>query len=197
MPLSRNNREQIRLVRAICGACDARNIKAWLLGGWGIDALAGRVTREHQDVDLITRRAWCAAFREAVAEVADEVVEDTHVHLHFVWNGVGADAVFYESLADGTLVSDLDADDPCVYPWPPDSFPEGRNGRLPGLRCRAMSWEAQYVAKAGYAHYEKGAVLRDKDRSDLELIGSHLSPAAIRALASYLPGVPRDALVRP
>jgi lincosamide nucleotidyltransferase A/C/D/E len=32
-----------------------RGIKAWLVGGWGIDALLGRQTREHKDLDLLIK----------------------------------------------------------------------------------------------------------------------------------------------
>jgi len=30
-------------------------VPAWVVGGWGVDALAGRVTREHRDLDLAVR----------------------------------------------------------------------------------------------------------------------------------------------
>lgn len=32
---------------------DAAGLRGWLGGGWGVDALVGRVTRPHQDVDLV------------------------------------------------------------------------------------------------------------------------------------------------
>lgn len=39
-------------VLAVLDALDASGCRAWLTGGWGVDALAGRQTREHRDVDL-------------------------------------------------------------------------------------------------------------------------------------------------
>ena len=30
------------------------NIRVWLVGGWGIDALLGEETRPHKDLDIIT-----------------------------------------------------------------------------------------------------------------------------------------------
>jgi lincosamide nucleotidyltransferase A/C/D/E len=32
-------------------------VAVWLMGGWGVDALVGEQTREHEDLDLIVRDA--------------------------------------------------------------------------------------------------------------------------------------------
>jgi lincosamide nucleotidyltransferase A/C/D/E len=39
-------------VLAVMDALDAAGVRAWVEGGWGIDALVGRQTRDHDDVDL-------------------------------------------------------------------------------------------------------------------------------------------------
>ena len=39
-------------VLAVTGALEAAGVRCWLGGGWGVDALVGRVTRAHRDVDL-------------------------------------------------------------------------------------------------------------------------------------------------
>jgi len=38
---------------AVLAHLDRRGFDAWLEGGWGIDALLGRQTREHDDLDVI------------------------------------------------------------------------------------------------------------------------------------------------
>jgi lincosamide nucleotidyltransferase A/C/D/E len=40
-------------VLRILDALTARDLKVWLDGGWGVDALLGTQTRDHEDVDLI------------------------------------------------------------------------------------------------------------------------------------------------
>jgi lincosamide nucleotidyltransferase A/C/D/E len=40
-------------VLTVLGALEAEGIEVWLAGGWGVDALAGRQTRRHHDVDLV------------------------------------------------------------------------------------------------------------------------------------------------
>jgi|BarGraNGADG00212_1021973.scaffolds.fasta_scaffold01574_4 lincosamide nucleotidyltransferase A/C/D/E len=40
-------------VLGIINALDEAKVRCWLAGGWGMDALLGRQTRRHDDVDLV------------------------------------------------------------------------------------------------------------------------------------------------
>lgn len=40
-------------VLAILGAVEATGTRLWVAGGWGVDALVGRQTRAHRDLDLL------------------------------------------------------------------------------------------------------------------------------------------------
>ncbi|WP_375388108.1 nucleotidyltransferase domain-containing protein [uncultured Amnibacterium sp.] len=40
-------------VHGVLGALAAADVRAWVVGGWGVDALAGRTTRAHHDLDLL------------------------------------------------------------------------------------------------------------------------------------------------
>ena len=39
-------------VLAVLGVLDQAGVRVWLEGGWGVDALVGRQTRPHRDLDL-------------------------------------------------------------------------------------------------------------------------------------------------
>ena len=39
--------------RALYELLDQGGVRCWVMGGWGVDALLGRVTREHKDLDLL------------------------------------------------------------------------------------------------------------------------------------------------
>jgi len=41
------------VVLAIIGALQAAGLRCWISGGWGVDALAGKRTRIHRDLDLV------------------------------------------------------------------------------------------------------------------------------------------------
>jgi lincosamide nucleotidyltransferase A/C/D/E len=51
----------VEVVRVVTALQEA-DVRMWLLGGWGVDALAGRETRTHSDLDL-------------AVDVADDAVE--------------------------------------------------------------------------------------------------------------------------
>ncbi len=42
-----------RTLVAVIGLVEADGIDVWLDGGWGVDALLGHQTREHDDLDLV------------------------------------------------------------------------------------------------------------------------------------------------
>jgi lincosamide nucleotidyltransferase A/C/D/E len=54
-------------VVAIYQLLAARGIKVWVDGGFCVDALVGRVTREHSDLDIAVERQDAAALRTALA----------------------------------------------------------------------------------------------------------------------------------
>jgi hypothetical protein len=191
------NHEHLQLIRRILAAHESAGIKVWLLGGWGIDALYGSIRRSHHDIDLILRLADRPIHQEVMGSMADGTPEDVPQKLRSLLDGIQCDTRYFGVLPDGKLVSDLDADDPLVYPWPPDSFPEPINGELSGIPVRAISWSAQYVAKAGFAAFQKGVPLRARDRIDLALIESQLPEPVLRGLRSWFPGIPKTCAKAP
>ncbi len=57
---------------------ESNDIPVWLVGGWGIDALLGRQTREHKDLDILL-------LRDDVVRV-NEVLIKTGYHLKELWS---------------------------------------------------------------------------------------------------------------
>jgi lincosamide nucleotidyltransferase A/C/D/E len=43
-------------VLLVLGLWDGAGVRAWVDGGWGVDALLGEQTREHSDLDLVVDR---------------------------------------------------------------------------------------------------------------------------------------------
>jgi lincosamide nucleotidyltransferase A/C/D/E len=56
-------------VGRVLEALDAADVRAWVEGGWGIDALVGRRTRQHDDLDLAVDTG-AGGFDAAVAALA-------------------------------------------------------------------------------------------------------------------------------
>ncbi|MCU0280566.1 MAG: hypothetical protein MUE66_01775, partial [Acidimicrobiia bacterium] len=56
-------------VLQVVGLLKGAAVRFWLDGGWGIDALIGRQTREHDDLDLALAAGDRAAFETTVGRV--------------------------------------------------------------------------------------------------------------------------------
>ncbi len=48
---------QLETVTALCRAFETAGLAFWIDGGWGVDALLGRQTRPHSDLDLAVHLA--------------------------------------------------------------------------------------------------------------------------------------------
>jgi lincosamide nucleotidyltransferase A/C/D/E len=57
---------------------EAVGIDVWVDGGWGVDALVGRQTRPHADLDIAIRAADAEAFKEHTRDYAVHRVDNEH-----------------------------------------------------------------------------------------------------------------------
>ncbi len=58
----------------ILDGLEGAGLRAWVDGGWAIDAVAGRQTRPHDDLDLVARLEEIPAFERVLAALAYERV---------------------------------------------------------------------------------------------------------------------------
>jgi hypothetical protein len=47
---------QLDIIKEVTGILEQSNIPYWMYGGWAVDFAAGRITREHGDIDFVIRR---------------------------------------------------------------------------------------------------------------------------------------------
>lgn len=124
-------------------------VTAWLDGGWAVDAVLGRQTRDHDDVDLIislkdAAHAKKAMVKAGLADIVDDpparfVAKDERgrsVDFHVVtFDGDGAG---FQALEDGTS-----------FRYPPEGFTG--IGSVGGNRFRCLTPEMQMLAHSGYS----------------------------------------------
>ncbi|HEY7989282.1 MAG TPA: hypothetical protein VIE19_08690, partial [Lapillicoccus sp.] len=60
----------------VCAGLADAGVRFWLAGGWGVDALAGRQTRSHRDLDLLVDAADEAVTLEVLGDLGYVVETD-------------------------------------------------------------------------------------------------------------------------
>jgi lincosamide nucleotidyltransferase A/C/D/E len=175
-----------RIVDQLEGA----GLVVWLDGGWGVDALLGRHTRPHHDLDLVIARADLAAARQTLAGAGFSHDAAAMPGLPARLVLVDADGrrldlhpVVFDQLGNGW--QDLGADAWGVYPA------EGLTGIgvLAGRSVRCLTPNLQVRHHLGYP-------LGATDRHDLALLagrfGVALPPSVAVKPDSREPNRPSD-----
>jgi lincosamide nucleotidyltransferase A/C/D/E len=147
-------------VHRVLLALDEAGCRAWLAGGWGVDALVGRQTRPHRDLDLLIEAARLDAALGALRGLGYEVETDWlpvrvevaapgrgRVDLHPVV--FGADGHGVQAGPDGT-----------TYEYPAGCLVPGR---IDGREVGCLTVARQVEAHTGYEP-------RGVDRHDLALL---------------------------
>ena len=159
----------------LCDALEAAGVRYWVIGGWGVDALLGRETRPHKDLDILATRADFASLRTMLER---EGLTVTHVWKESRWiddlgepwptafvaddpRGRSLDVHLVGLRRDGTLVQHFE------NPWRfPDDFAAA--GTIGGRTIPCLSTVAQLQMHVGYT-------LPEEQRADLELLRTHVT----------------------
>lgn len=150
-------------VVTLLGLLAERSVRPWIDGGWGIDALLGRQTREHADVDIVIEdRHEAATVAVLRAEGFQEVPMRFTTPVHTVWQHEDGRAVDLHVVV-------LDAEGAGVYGdegvYPAEGL-AGHN-RIGGSEVRCISATVQ-------AEFHRGYDLGDQDRRDIGLLHTEL-----------------------
>lgn len=154
-------------VREVLDHLEAAGIPVWLDGGWGVDALVGRQSRPHDDLDLVIPREQLSRAQELLTQLGFQhaanitpglparlvlrAPNDRQIDFHpVVFDSAGNGQ---QELGDGT--------------W--GTYPAGGligSGQVAGRGVRCITAELQLRHHLGY---EPGA----DDRQDMRLLSEH------------------------
>jgi lincosamide nucleotidyltransferase A/C/D/E len=128
-------------------------IEVWLDGGWGVDALLGSETREHDDLDLVVELSHADRIVELLGDLSYELVAGAAPKSFVLVDAAGKQVDVHPVTfdADGGGVYQMDEERAWVYPA------EGIAGRgtVDGRPVRCLSPEVQVLVHAGYQLGEK------------------------------------------
>jgi Aminoglycoside-2''-adenylyltransferase len=159
--------QQLQMIARLHELLSERSVDYWIFGGWAVDLHAGRLTREHSDVDIAV---WLADL-DCVADVLEE---QGFVHVP------DPDADGYTAYERGDLrveVAVLARDSQGVVhtplargrgEWPAGSF-GSEHGEVEGVRARVVGLAALLEDKSGPRDDPTAAA---KDRADVTLLAS-------------------------
>ena len=150
----------VEAVLAVLDAMERAGITVWLDGGWGVDALVGRPTRAHRDLDLALDVRDEGAAVAALRGLGYEIETDerpTRVELAAPderW--VDLHPLAFDAGGDGVQLG------PAGERW---VYPAGcfTTGSLAGRTVGCISAAQQVLFHSGYD-------LREQDRHDLALL---------------------------
>jgi lincosamide nucleotidyltransferase A/C/D/E len=136
-------------------------IDVWLDGGWGVDALLGEQTREHDDLDVVVARSDVPMLVEVLGargyEVAKGELPTCIVLLDPEGRQVDVHPVEFDESGDGIYVMEEGG----TWPYPARGFTG--QGRVLERAVRCLTPEVQVFCHAGYD-------LADSDHHDLALL---------------------------
>jgi lincosamide nucleotidyltransferase A/C/D/E len=147
-------------VLAVLERLESVGCRCWVAGGWGVDVLVGRQTREHRDLDLALDASREEAALGALLRLGYEIETDWRpARIELAAPGarwVDVHPVRFDAVGHGRQ-ADLNGG---YFEYPVGCFATGRIGKR-SVGC--LSIDQQLRFRGGYE-------LRDVDRRDVALL---------------------------
>jgi lincosamide nucleotidyltransferase A/C/D/E len=151
-------------VHELLDALAEAGVEVWIDGGWGVDALVGEQTREHDDLDVVVRSEQVDVAVAALAGLGFRISEDwLPVRCKLVdgrGRGVDFHPVIFEPSGDAWQA----AQDGGRFAFPREGF-AGR-GTIGGRLVRCLAAAVQLLHHKGYEPTDTDlhdvALLRDR-----------------------------------
>ena len=144
---------------AILDRLEGAGLTVWVDGGWAIDAVAGRQTRPHDDLDLVARLEEIPALERELAALGYARVGGAPPMSFESVDAAGRQVDVHPVADDGAYVMR----DGGVWHYPVDGF-DGV-GTIGGRTVRCLTVEAQLYCRSGYEPVDP-----EKHRRDIDLL---------------------------
>ena len=132
--------------RALYELLDQGGVRCWVMGGWGVDALLGRVTREHKDLDLLVLISDLPRYAQVVRGNGFGRKLEWSESQPIDVDGLPFDSAFVDAHRDGREIDvhviDVDHEGAVVQfhtePWPLPRGAVSGSGTIEGMTVRAV-----------------------------------------------------------
>lgn len=157
-------RTQFSLIRELVPLLGEAHVRFWLRGGWALDFHAGRITRPHKDVDLVTWSRHRPRLRRLLEANGYRTVRFDEPQIFFRKHRHEVNFAMIRRGSAGTIVTPRLEQ----WPWPAGAF-MGAPLTLRGVTCRALTLRALLEEKERYQQF-RGVPLRPKDDVSIRLL---------------------------
>ncbi len=149
-----------RDVTEFCRRMDLLGIEIWIDGGWGVDALLGKQTRKHADLDIVLQETDCGSVVEFLRQRGFREIprKDSRPCNFVMGNDYGKEIDIHVIILDDDGNGLYGLPEAVEGTYPADAL-RGR-GTIDGLPVRCLSPEFQIRSHSGYE-------LNDKDVEDV------------------------------
>jgi lincosamide nucleotidyltransferase A/C/D/E len=145
---------------AVLSVLERAGVRAWVDGGWGVDALVGRTTREHSDLDLVVLLAELDSVRRTLGQAGFcTVLRDWLPTALALADGEGREIDLHPVAASVDGGGDQAQLDGSSFHYPPPV-----EGLIGGRRVLCVDAITQLRCHLGYQP-------SDKDRQDMARLG--------------------------
>jgi lincosamide nucleotidyltransferase A/C/D/E len=151
-------------VLEIVASLEKAGIEVWLDGGWAIDALVGRQTRQHEDLDVVVDIDQVEAIKRELGGRGFEVTEDELPTRLAMKDTRGRSIDFHTVTFDKEGGGIQKLQNGRSYRYPPEGF--ARTGEVGGQRVKCLTAEVQAECHYGYQP-------DDKDRHDMQVLSRY------------------------
>jgi lincosamide nucleotidyltransferase A/C/D/E len=139
---------------------ESNDIPVWLVGGWGIDSMLGRQTREHKDLDILLQRDDLQKAKHLLENVGyslKEIWSENNPVFDFHGNQIDTAFVLQDASSREIDLHAFHLEGGQVIPDWEDS--EGHQitkaqldhqGMINGISVRCISQQLQFLFHAGY-----------------------------------------------
>jgi len=144
---------RFELLRTIIQKCESAGIRISITGGYGLDGLYGRLTRDHEDIDLLAQAGKESALTEILTELGFSKNEAITARETYTWNADPSFKIEWASI--GRLSEVTDAPQEMFMPAEPNATLQGTDFRTPILDGHLFSIEllTERAKQQGWSAY--------------------------------------------
>lgn len=171
--MNEKTRDQLALIRTITTLVNADARRAWLFGGWGLDARIGHVTRDHGDIEFWVDHGNADRVRHLLTDAGAALLDTQppEESSEYDWAGLSFSTAYFDLHPDGTSSQPRGRFDDWLFPA--GSFPD-EPVEFEGMQVLTMSLAGMLAMKEQYPYLRNGRAWRAKDVHDIELMRSML-----------------------